>query len=151
NEDASSDSAAESGTASEGEARSPRRGSDAAGTPGRPRIQPENDAVETAFRSERETLLIEPGRRLLLLRRTGLSEAGSSSQEYRLLVKSLQQRIDTAIEVEEIPPGYVSGIRAYFDALKSQDSRSDNDESSSDTSAAGRSSPVAKEAPDGTP
>lgn len=77
----------------------------------------ENDRAETAFRDARETLSLDENRRLLTMRRQGLSEAGEVSEEYRELVRSLQKRVSTAIEVEEIPPGYVSGIRRYFDSL----------------------------------
>lgn len=77
----------------------------------------ENDRAETAFRDARESLRLDETRRLLAMRRQGLSEAGEVSDEYRELVRSLQRRVLTAIEVEEIPPGYVSGIRHYFDSL----------------------------------
>ena len=56
----------------------------------------------------------------MTMRRQGLADAGKASQEYRELVKSLQKRVSTAIEVEEIPPGYVLGIRSYFDSLNQQ-------------------------------
>ena len=77
----------------------------------------ENDRAETAFRDARESLRLEETRRLLAMRRQGLSEVGEVSDEYRKLVRSLQRRVLTAIEVEEVPPGYVSGIRRYFDSL----------------------------------
>ena len=76
----------------------------------------ENDRAETAFRDARESLRLEETRRLLAMRRQGLSEVGEVSDEYRELVRSLQRRVLTVIEVEEIPPGYVSGIRRYFDS-----------------------------------
>lgn len=77
----------------------------------------ENDQAETSFRDERESRNLDENRRLMAMRRQGLSEAGEVSDEYRELVRSLQRRVSTAIEVEEIPPGYVSGIRRYFDSL----------------------------------
>jgi hypothetical protein len=77
----------------------------------------ENDRAQTAFRDARESLSLDESRRLLAMRRQGLSEAGEASEEYRKIVRSLQKRVSTAIEVEEIPPGYVSGIRRYFDSL----------------------------------
>ncbi len=78
----------------------------------------ENDRAETVFRDARESLRLEETRRLLAMRRQGLSEVGEVSDEYRELVRSLQRRVLTVIEVEEIPPGYVSGIRRYFDSLE---------------------------------
>lgn len=78
----------------------------------------ENDRAETVFRDARESLRLKETRRLLAMRRQGLSEVGEVSDEYRELVRSLQRRVLTVIEVEEIPPGYVSGIRRYFDSLE---------------------------------
>jgi hypothetical protein len=97
----------------------------------------ENDRAETAFRDERESRNLDENRRLMAMRRQGLSEAGEVSEEYRELVRSLQKRVSTAIEVEEIPPGYVSGIRRYFDSL---------DQSSREDSLKGGSSTVESEA-----
>jgi hypothetical protein len=77
----------------------------------------ENQLSETGFRDSREAAALDAARRLMTMRRLGLADAGKSSQEYREHVRSLQKRVSTAIEVEEIPPGYVSGIRGYFDSL----------------------------------
>jgi len=77
----------------------------------------ENQLAETRFRDSREAASLDATRRLMAMRRQGLSDAGEASQEYRELVRSLQKRVSTAIEVEEIPPGYESGIRSYFDSL----------------------------------
>lgn len=100
-------------------------------------VAKENDRAETAFRDARETLSLDENRRLLAMRRQGLAEAGEVSEKYRELVRSLQKRVGTAIEVEEIPPGYVSGIRRYFDSL---------DQSSHEDSLNGGSSTVESEA-----
>jgi hypothetical protein len=80
----------------------------------------ENNLAKSDFRDARERANLDASRRLLAIRRQGMSDAGETSQEYRQLVRSLQKRVSTAIEVEEIPPGYVSGIRSYFDALDRQ-------------------------------
>jgi len=80
----------------------------------------ENQLAKSGFRNSREAASVDASRRLLSMRRQGLSEAGESSQEYRELVHSLRKRMGTAIEVEEVPPGYVSGIRSYFDSLEPQ-------------------------------
>ena len=77
----------------------------------------ENETAETSFRDSREAASLDASRRLMAMRRQGLADAGESSQEFRELVRSLQKRVSTAIEVEEIPPGYVAGIRSYFNAL----------------------------------
>ncbi|MFT4554872.1 MAG: hypothetical protein ACI93T_002171 [Porticoccaceae bacterium] len=77
----------------------------------------ENQSAESRFRDSREAASLDATRRLMAMRRQGLSDTGEASQEYREFVRSLQKRVSTAIEVEEIPPGYVSGIRSYFDSL----------------------------------
>ncbi|MDA0919780.1 MAG: hypothetical protein O2945_11990 [Planctomycetota bacterium] len=77
----------------------------------------ESQVAETGFRDSREAAVLDAARRLMTMRRQGLADAGKNSQEYREQVRSLQKRVRTAIEVEEIPPGYVSGIRDYFDSL----------------------------------
>lgn len=77
----------------------------------------ESQVAETGFRDSREAAVLDAARRLMTMRRQGLADVGKSSQEYREQVRSLQKRVSTAIEVEEIPPGYVSGIRDYFDSL----------------------------------
>lgn len=77
----------------------------------------ENNLAKSDFRDARERANLDASRRLLAIRRQGISDTGETTQEYRQLVRSLQERVITAIEVEEIPPGYVSGIRSYFDSL----------------------------------
>ena len=84
--------------------------------PGRAAVR-ENQLAKTTFRDARESAVLDAGRRLMAMRRQGVSDTGESLQEYRELVRSLQKRVGTAIEVEEIPAGYVSGIRSYFDSL----------------------------------
>lgn len=84
----------------------------------------ENNLAKSDFRNARERAGLDTTRRLLVIRRQGMSDAGETSQEYRQLVRNLQKRVSTAIEVEEIPPGYVSGIRSYFDSLDPQSEQS---------------------------
>ena len=100
----------------------------------------ENDRAETAFRDARESLRLDETRRLLAMRRQGLSAAGEVSDEYRELVRSLQRRVLTVIEAEEIPPGYVSGIRRYFDSI---DQTSQQDSLNGSPTAESIDSPVA--------
>ena len=85
------------------------------------------------------------------LRRQGLADAGESSQEYRELVRTLQKRVSTAIEVEEIPPGYVSGIRSYFDSLEQQTNVEQTSNAVPETSSATGTSPDASEVADEAP
>lgn len=94
---------------------------------GQPNHAPENDQARTGFQSAREFPNEELGRRLMSLRRQGLADAGSASVEYRELVQTLQKNISSTIEIEEIPPGYVSGIQKYFDSLARSSTPVDSD------------------------
>ena len=111
-----SDASGKAGSSQSDSKANASEGSSAEHGPGRSTAR-ENQLAETEFRDSREAATLDASRRLMAMRRQGLAAAGESSQEYRELVRSLQKRVSTAIEVEEIPPGYVAGIRSYFDAL----------------------------------
>lgn len=127
------------------------QGDSSGGGPGRLTQPPENDLANTGFRNAREAAGIDASRRLMRLRRQGLADAGESSQEYRELVRTLQKRVSTAIEVEEIPPGYVSGIRSYFDSLEQQTNVEQTSNAVPETSSATGTSPDASEVADEAP
>lgn len=111
----------------------------------------ENAATKTEFRDSREAAALDASRRLMTMRRQGLSESGTGSQEYQELVKSLQKRVSTAIEVEEIPPGYVSGIRSYFDSLGQRVAGNGGESSEAGNFGEGKSADNSSEAPDEVP
>lgn len=119
-------SSSQSGSSTSGEAKSLSsssgsvRGESSGNGSGQSSLTPENDLAKTDFREMRESARIDTNRKLMTMRRQGLAEPGSSSQEYQQLVRELRQQVRTAIEVEEIPPGYVNGIRSYFDTLEQQ-------------------------------
>lgn len=82
-------------------------------------VSPENEQAETAFRHRREATFIDASRQLLSLKRRVQLEPGEATQEYTRLIRAMQSQLDVAVEVEEIPPGYVDGIRDYFSTLES--------------------------------
>lgn len=111
----------------------------------------ENQLAETEFRDAREAAALNASRRLMAMRRQGLSDAGEASQEYRELVRSLQKRVSTAIEVEEIPPGYVSGIRSYFDSLEQEAPATDTASGDAEEASASVPTDDSREATDDAP
>lgn len=100
-----------------GETTEELQGKSQAGGDGQSSKSPENDQAKTDFQYAREKADVQVTRQLLRLRRQGLDDAGESAQKYQELVRTLQKNVRTAIEVEEIPPGYVRGVRSYFDSL----------------------------------
>lgn len=79
---------------------------------------PEDDAIETAFKTERSRSAITAGKVLLTLKTRGLGKTGDTKAEYRDAVRELKQGVSEAIEAEETPPGYRAGIQKYFDDLE---------------------------------
>lgn len=108
------------------------QGESQAGGDGQSSVLPENDQVKTDFRSAHENADVQVSRQLLRLRRQGLADEGKSTQEYQDLVRTLQKNVNTAIEVEEIPPGYVRGVRTYFDSLEPSGTRAPSGSTAND-------------------
>ena len=80
----------------------------------------EDDSIATDFQDEKSQSPIQKGKFLMTLSAKGLSEAGEmKEQEYRRTVGELKQSLDEVITQEDIPPGYVDGIKKYFDTLES--------------------------------
>ena len=48
----------------------------------------------------------------------GLSETGDTNEEYQKLIQEVKQGISEAIDLEEIPPGYIPNIKSYFDKIE---------------------------------
>lgn len=78
---------------------------------------PEDDAVDTAFKSEQSKSAVTAGKVLLSLKTKGLSDTGEVTSEYRDLIGEVKQGISEAILQEQIPPGYHDGIKTYFDSI----------------------------------
>jgi septal ring factor EnvC (AmiA/AmiB activator) len=77
----------------------------------------ENDSTKTDFESRTSKSAVEAGKVLLSIKTRGAGEQGDEKLEYRELIREVRKGMTEAIEVEEIPPGYVPGIKKYFDAL----------------------------------
>jgi hypothetical protein len=79
----------------------------------------EDDSVETGFVDEKSKSAIQKGKILLSMKSKGLSEAGEMKDaNYKQIVGEIKQSLDDVITQEEIPPGYIEGIKKYFDTLE---------------------------------
>ena len=80
-------------------------------------LAPEDDSINTDFKSETAKSAVQAGKILLSMKSKGLGEKGSAVQDYRGLVQQVKQGVSEAIVQEQVPPGYHEGIKSYFDAL----------------------------------
>ena len=78
---------------------------------------PEDDSVNTGFKSEQAKVAVQAGKVLLSLKTKGLDDTGEAQKDYRALVTNVKQGVSEAILQEKIPPGYHDGIKNYFDNL----------------------------------
>ena len=79
---------------------------------------PEDDSVETDFKSEKSKSALTAGKLLLQLKTREVSHPGVAREDYQQRVEQVRQGVSEAILHERVPPGYHEGIRRYFDALK---------------------------------
>jgi hypothetical protein len=87
---------------------------------------PEDDSLNTGFKTELSKSTVTAGKVLLSLKTKGLSDRGDAKQDYRKLIRTIKQGISEAIEQEQIPPGYHDGIKSYFDNI--EESRPESDD-----------------------
>ena len=81
-------------------------------------LAPEDDSIETGFKTERSKSAITAGKVLLMLKTKGLGERGDAETNYRSALRHVRQGVDEAILQEQIPPGYREGIKKYFDTFQ---------------------------------
>lgn len=81
----------------------------------------EDDSIATEFKDEKSKSAIQKGKILMSLKTKGLSDSGEMKDEnYQRVVGEIKQSLDDVINQEEIPPGYVEGIKKYFDRLEKE-------------------------------
>lgn len=87
---------------------------------GRGSKAPEDDAAKTKFQSEKTKTALKKGKILLSMKTKDAPNADLKDvqAEYREIISDIKQATDEAIEREEAPPGYHSGIKKYFDTLE---------------------------------
>ncbi|MBM3203374.1 hypothetical protein FJZ55_05660 [Candidatus Woesearchaeota archaeon] len=79
---------------------------------------PEDDSVETGFKSEQSKSAVVAGKMLMSMQQKGEAEKGEVVRDYKQLVTKVKQGAMEALNTEQIPPGYHDGIKSYFDALE---------------------------------
>lgn len=82
---------------------------------------PEDDSVETGFKTEQSKSAVTAGKILLSVKTKGMSDRGDAKREYRDLVEKVKQGYSEAILQEQVPPGYHEGIKKYFDNFDKSD------------------------------
>jgi hypothetical protein len=82
---------------------------------------PEDDSVETGFKTEQSKSAVTAGKVLLSVKTKGLSDRGDAKKEYRDAVEKVKQGYSEAILQEQVPPGYYKGIKKYFDDFDKAD------------------------------
>jgi len=72
---------------------------------------------KTGFQPEKSPSLLQPGRMLMEWKTREVSEAGPAREEYLRAVQDVRQQASEAVVQEQIPPGYQTAIKKYFDTL----------------------------------
>jgi len=93
-------------------------------TPGA--MQDEDDSDPEGYKDEKTKTQIQAGKVLLSIKtKEAATEKDFDPEElkkYESTVSEIKSGVQAAIENEQIPPGYVDGIKSYFDNLDSADS-----------------------------
>lgn len=86
---------------------------------------PEDDSDPEGYKREKEKPQIQAGKVLLSIKTKEYAEEKDFDPEtirdYRQGISDLKSSVQSAIESEEIPPGYIEGIKGYFDKIEDVD------------------------------
>jgi tetratricopeptide (TPR) repeat protein len=89
-------------------------------------IMDEDDTDPEGYKTEKSKSQIQAGKVLLSIKtREAATEKDFDEKDletYERTVTEIRQGVQAAIENEQIPPGYVDGIKSYFDNLESKPS-----------------------------
>ena len=77
---------------------------------------PEDDSVETGFKTELSKSHVTAGKVLLSLTSKGLTDSGNAEKRFQA-VQAIKEGVSEAILNEQIPPGYHEGIKGYFNNI----------------------------------
>ena len=105
------------GEGGEGEGEGNGDGTGGDGGTGEGGTVPEDEDAQTGFKKENSKANVNKGKVLLSMKVKGVSQSGDTKREYQNLVREVQDGLSEALELEEIPPGYVPGIKKYFNTL----------------------------------
>lgn len=78
----------------------------------------EDDSTKTGFKKEESKQELQAGKNLLSWKTKGMSEAGEFKKDVAQSIRTVKQGVSEAIKKEEVPPGYVDGIKKYFDNIE---------------------------------
>lgn len=85
----------------------------------------EDDSDPEGYKKEKEKLQVQAGRILLSIKTKEYAEEldfdPEKMRQYQKSINSLKSSVQSAIDSEEIPPGYVDGIKGYFDKIENVD------------------------------
>ena len=85
----------------------------------------EDDSDPEGYKKEQEKLQVQAGKILLSIKTKEYAEEldfdPEKMRQYQKSISSLKSSVQSAIDSEEIPPGYVDGIKGYFDKIENVD------------------------------
>jgi hypothetical protein len=85
----------------------------------------EDDSDPEGYKKEKEKLQVQAGKILLSIKTKEYAEEldfdPEKMRQYQKSISSLKSSVQSAIDSEEIPPGYVDGIKGYFDKIEDVD------------------------------
>lgn len=88
-------------------------------------IQDEDDSDPEGYKDEKTKTQIQAGKVLLSIKtKEAATEKDFDPEElkkYENTITEIKSGVQAAIENEQIPPGYVDGIKSYFDNLETKD------------------------------
>jgi hypothetical protein len=84
-----------------------------------------DDSDPEGYKKEKEKAQVQAGKILLSIKTKEYAEEKDfdpeNMREYQKSVGKLKSSVQSAIDTEEIPPGYVDGIKGYFDKIENVD------------------------------
>lgn len=89
---------------------------------GRGGAAPEDDSVKTGFKDEESKSQMTLGKVLMSMKTRAAPDQDEpqAQAQYKAAVQQVKQGVNEAILQEQVPPGYVDGIKRYFDALDAE-------------------------------
>lgn len=81
-----------------------------------------DDSAKSTFKQQKAPSPLQPGRMLMEWKTREVSDAGPAREEYLRAVQDVRQQASEAVVQEQIPPGYQSAIKSYFDTLPNESS-----------------------------
>lgn len=93
---------------------------------------PEDDSDPEGYKKEKERPQILAGKILLSIKTKEYADRNEIDpdqlQQMRQSIDRLKSSVQSAIETEEVPPGYVEGIKGYFDKIETVDPNIQSDQ-----------------------